>query len=318
MTARTVLVADIGKSTTRLAPWREGTASAPATAAGIAGLATPGGAEDAMNRLQECLDRLASAGSDGREYDAVAVGVAGALAAPTAADELADALSSRWRMPACVTSDVVTAHLGALGGAAGTILVAGTGAVAWSLSPDGESRLADGLGPDVGDRGSGYWIGRAGISAAIGDAGSSPTTLTGRWRTHTGSLATAALDTGSLDTGGPGPGGELDEPLTVAAVASFARVVLDAADDGDRVADAIVARAIDELVATACTASNAGDPVACLGGLTQHASFARRLHTALQAAGRRPQPPAATALDGAALAVTVDGLPHERLLHRAL
>ncbi|KZE90044.1 N-acetylglucosamine kinase [Microbacterium sp. TNHR37B] len=302
MTARTVLVADIGKSTTRLAPWREGTASAPVTTAGIAGLATPGGAADAMGRLQECLDRLESGGSDSVHYDAVAVGAAGALAAPAAAADLARTLSSRWRMPACVTSDVVTAHLGALGGAAGTILVAGTGAVAWSLSPDGESRLADGLGPELGDRGSGYWIGRAGISAATG-GDSSPTRLTDRWRTHTGAREA---------------GGEVETSLSVAAVASFARVVLDAADDGDPVADAIVARAIDELVATACSASDAGDPVACLGGLTQHASFARRLHTALQAAGRRPQPPAATALDGAALAVTADGLPHERLLHRAL
>jgi N-acetylglucosamine kinase-like BadF-type ATPase len=312
MTARPVLVADIGKSTTRLAAWIAGegdgagdVAGRPVTASGIAGLAAPGGATQAMNRLEECLDLLGATRPDDPGDDAgVAVGVAGALAAPAAAAELARELASRWRMPACVTSDVVTAHLGALAGAPGTILVAGTGAVAWSLSPDGETRLADGLGPDRGDRGSGYWIGRAGMAAALGDDDTTPpTTLTDRWRTHAAALAPASAP---------------DAPLTVAGIAAFARTVLEAADDGDRVADGIIARAVDELVATARSASSDGDPVACLGGLTQHASFALRLHTALRAAGRRPQSPLGSALAGAALAATADGLPHERLLHRDL
>lgn len=300
MTAHPVLVADIGKSTTRLARSSGGVVSTPATGPGIAGLAAPGGAADAMSRLQACIDALGAAPS-GETPVAVAVGVAGALTAPTAADELAEALASRWKMPACVTSDVVTAHLGALAGAPGTILVAGTGAVAWSISPDGESRLADGLGPDRGDRGSGYWIGRAGMTAALD--GETSTTLTRRWRSHAAALT---------------PQDDPGAPLAVADVAAFARTVLDAADSGDPAAEAIVADAIRELVATACSASADGDPVACLGGLTQHATFARRLHTALQSAGRRPQSSAGSALQGAALAAIPLGLPHERLLHRAV
>ncbi len=281
MTARPVLVADIGKSTTRLARAHDGIAGDAVTASGIAGLATPGGAADAMSRLQDCADRLDEVSSD-RAPVAIAVGVAGALTAPDAAAELARELAARWGMPACVTSDVVTAHLGALGGAPGTILVAGTGAVAWSLSAEGEARLADGLGPDLGDRGSGYWIGRAAMTAGLAPTGSSGT------------------------------------PLSVAGIAAFARVVLDAAEGGDPAAVDIVTRAVDELVATACSASSPGDSVACLGGLTQHAFFAHRLHAGLRAAGRRPQPPAASALDGAALIADSAGLPHERLLHRAL
>ena len=299
MRARTVLVADIGKTTTRLAVWTNGVAFEPALAPGIAGLAADGGTAAAAERLQDCFDRISPRG-----YDAIAIGVAGAIAAPHAADELAHLLAARWKAPTCVTSDVVTAHLGALSGGAGTILVAGTGAVAWSISDTGEHRLADGRGPELGDLGSGYWIGRAGMRAALRalEGAGAATALAALWRSRQESIPDASASPGDADA--------------IARVAGFARTVLESAAAGDVVAGEIVTLAIDELVATAVSASEPEDPVATLGGLTHDEHFRDLLHDALRAAGRRPQSPAGTALDGAAIAATAAGLPHERLLHR--
>ena len=65
-----------------------------------------------------------------------------------------------------VSSDAVTAHLGALGPGPGATLAVGTGAVAVACDDVGRWHLADGIGPHVGDNGSGAWIGRRGLDAA--------------------------------------------------------------------------------------------------------------------------------------------------------
>ncbi len=64
-----------------------------------------------------------------------------------------------------VSDDAVTAHLGALGGEPGVVIVAGTGAIA--LAVDEVAARADGWGTRLGDDGGGYWIGRAGLAAAL-------------------------------------------------------------------------------------------------------------------------------------------------------
>ena len=65
-----------------------------------------------------------------------------------------------------VSNDAVTAHLGALGGEPGAVIVAGTGAIALAASPAGWAR-ADGWGPMLGDDGGGYWIGRRALAMAL-------------------------------------------------------------------------------------------------------------------------------------------------------
>lgn len=65
-----------------------------------------------------------------------------------------------------VSSDAVTAHLGALGAGPGATLAVGTGAVAVACDDVGRWHLADGMGPHVGDNGGGAWIGRRGLDAA--------------------------------------------------------------------------------------------------------------------------------------------------------
>ena len=82
-----------------------------------------------------------------------------------------------------VDEDVAAAWAGALGPEAmslgGAVLIAGTGANCFGQNASGERRRVDGWGPLLGDRGSGYWLGEAGIRAAVAsfDAATAPTSL---------------------------------------------------------------------------------------------------------------------------------------------
>ncbi|MEV5874674.1 BadF/BadG/BcrA/BcrD ATPase family protein [Streptomyces sp. NPDC052101] len=77
-----------------------------------------------------------------------------------------------------LAADAVTAYVGALGPRPGAVLAAGTGLIA--VGTDLTSwRRADGWGHLLGDCGSGAWIGRAGLEAALRahdsrDGGSAP------------------------------------------------------------------------------------------------------------------------------------------------
>ncbi|WKK24647.1 BadF/BadG/BcrA/BcrD ATPase family protein [Streptomyces olivoreticuli] len=114
-------------------------------------------------------DLLARAGA--QRCEAVCVGAAGmaALGAGLRAvlpDALREALGVR-RL--ALASDAVTAYAGALGQRPGAVVAAGTGLIALGtdLTPQGGWRRADGWGHLLGDSGSGAWIGRAGLEAAL-------------------------------------------------------------------------------------------------------------------------------------------------------
>ncbi|MEX2582780.1 MAG: BadF/BadG/BcrA/BcrD ATPase family protein [Gemmatimonadota bacterium] len=66
-----------------------------------------------------------------------------------------------------VISDGEAALDGALGGGPGILLIAGTGSVAYGRSEDGRVEHCGGWGMILGDEGSGYRIGQAGLSAAL-------------------------------------------------------------------------------------------------------------------------------------------------------
>ena len=79
--------------------------------------------------------------------------------------------------------DSVTSFLGALGDRRGVVVAAGTGSIILGVGRDSIARV-DGWGNLVGDAGSGYWIGRRAIDAALRDYdGRGPATaLTGAVR----------------------------------------------------------------------------------------------------------------------------------------
>lgn len=265
---------------------------------GAPGLASSQGADAAVAAIDALL----------RHVDAtlahLGVGAAGAWVAPEEAGKLAHRLAARTGASVVVASDVVTAHLGALGGEAGTLLIAGTGAAALGVDAGG-ARLVDGWGPDLGDFGSGSWLGREMLRAVVrADVGLGPeTALT---RVVTERVGAASVIPSWIAR---------DEPLA-RRLATLAPSVLDAAEDGDVVALGIADEAVRLLTASAAAASSSV-AVAVHGGLTDHPWFRAKLGASLMSAGRTVVPAAGDALDGALLLSRRTDLPHERFAHRA-
>lgn len=207
-----------------------------------------------------------------------------------------------------VTSDMVTAHCGALAGADGVVVAAGTGAVSLARSASGHAR-SDGFGYLLGDEGSGFAVGRAGLRAALqAMEGRGPTTV----------LVTAARE--RYADVPDFPHGLYRRPGLVEDVAAFARDVAAAADAHDAVALAIWTRAAERLVESVRSvvarcpglADAQPVPVSYSGGLfsvDQHLlrPFAERLPRVVPQADLRA--PAGDALAGAVrlLAGDADG-----------
>ncbi|WP_460797343.1 BadF/BadG/BcrA/BcrD ATPase family protein [Microbacterium sp. GXF0217] len=265
---------------------------------GAPGLAAADGVDAALDAILPLLDAAGGA------VDVLGVGAAGAWAAPAAARGLAEQLATRTSASVVVASDVVTAHAGALCGGTGVLLIAGTGAAALGVDGDGV-RLIDGWGPELGDLGSGSWLGRAGIRAVL--------------RAHAGLGERTVLSEALQAHIAPDPDVHawLGGPVPAARrLATFAPSVLDAAAAGDPVARGIADDAVRLLAASAVAASGSTTDVALHGGLTEHGWFRTALETALAAAGRTIVPAGGDALDGALLLAARADLPHERYLHR--
>ncbi|MFJ4046021.1 N-acetylglucosamine kinase [Microbacterium sp. NPDC089987] len=296
-TAGAIAAIDLGKTRCRLLVSDE---SGHVTRAGdgTPGLAAPDGVEAAAESILALLD-------PGPMPHSLGVGAAGAWTAPAAARELAETLAAATGAAVAVASDVVTAHIGALDGAPGVLLIAGTGAVALGVDSDG-IRLVDGWGPDIGDFGSGSWLGREAIRAVQRAAvGLGPSTAL--------EDAVAAHIAPASD---PLSWTLAQHPLP-RALATLAPLVLYCAEQGDAVALEIAFEAVRLLTASAVAASASAREVALHGGLTEHPWFRERLTDALSSADRRVAPAVGDALTGAQLLMTRRDLPHERFVHRA-
>ncbi|MCS5714567.1 hypothetical protein NVV95_08375 [Herbiconiux sp. CPCC 205716] len=184
--------------------------------------------------------------------DAVAVGSTGLHGRVPAVDEVLRQLNRTLTTTSIVLADdAVTAYLGARGDQDGVVVAAGTGMVGLGLGPAGATRV-DGVGYLIGDEGSGWWIGRRGIIAAISAADGRPdgsAALLARLQTRFGAVADF-------------PGTLAADPSPVAVVASFAKDVADTARDGDAVSAGIWREAgehIGGVVAAAAAGAGLGD-----------------------------------------------------------
>ncbi len=197
-----------------------------------------------------------------RQLDAVCVGASGmASLGDDLRAELPAALAEAFGVRRlALAADAVTAYAGALGQAPGAVVAAGTGVIAMGtdLTPAGGWRRADGWGHLLGDCGSGAWIGRAGLEAAL--------------RAHDGRAGGSAALLARMEAVF-GPAAELPGALyprtdRPAVLASFAPEVAACAGH-DTVASAILneaARHLVEAAAAACPPA-AGSAVAFTGGL---------------------------------------------------
>ncbi|MDB4948287.1 MAG: hypothetical protein JWM27_936 [Gemmatimonadetes bacterium] len=195
-----------------------------------------------------------------------------------------------------VMTDGEIALEGALGGGPGVLLVAGTGSVAYGRAADGRVERCGGWGMVVGDEGSGFAIGRAGLAAALrAEDGRGPPTA----------LRDALMREMGIDDvrGIPPWAGRAEK----AAVAALARAVLACAEQGDATALALVAAQARELarhgaaLAERLGAWSAPVPVVFHGGVLRSPLYARLVGEALEAEPRAfaVRPPVADAVAGA-------------------
>lgn len=242
-----VLAIDVGRTTFRSAFFSDGVRGASVRLDSGATLADP----DGVARLVELLDMsLRALGSDAvTDLDTIVVATAGAIFRPAQTEALADALAERGYAgrEVVVTTDIVAAHAGALTGKAGVVMAAGTGAVAFSVDNAGGSQLVDGVGYLIGDAGSGFAVGRAGLNAAMRHHDGRPG----------GSAALAALAAERFGPLDELPGRVHGDRAPARAVASFAPAVAMAARAADDVAVDIWRDAVSHLADTATTAGAA-------------------------------------------------------------
>lgn len=297
MSAPTTASVDLGKSRCRIVIDAAGERSTR-DGIGSPGLTAAGGVEAAAAAILPLL-------RDATGLRLLGVGAAGAWLAPEGAAELASRLAAATGARTVVASDVVTAHVGALAGEAGVLLIAGTGAAALGIDQEG-ARLVDGWGPELGDLGSGSWLGREALRAVLRQAdGLGPaTTLSDA---VAGPVGTVSDVQGWLAQPGPLP----------RRLATLAPLILDAAEGGDAVAGSIALEAVRLLTDTAVAASAQTVDVVLHGGLIGHAWFRDALVSSLHTAGHRVVPAQGDALDGALLLARRADLPHERFVHRA-
>lgn len=121
----------------------------------------------------------------------------------------------------------------------GIVVLSGTGSFVAARMPDGTTLTLDGLGPILGDYGSGYQIGLAGLRAAMASPWSP------RRRTSLEYMIPQNL---------PGAGTEgifhwvyYDRQANRADIASVARIVAQAAEQGDEIAKGIIIKAADDI-----------------------------------------------------------------------
>lgn len=207
----------------------------------VGGNGRSGTLEDVVHRA------IAEVAGPRTRLEAVAVGATGVFGAPADASALAHTLNSRRGVQLLlIADDGVTSLLGALGHDHGVVVAAGTGLVAVGAGPDRTSRI-DGVGSQIGDEGSGWWIGRRGLIAALstldGREGSSPVLL--------GAARAVYGDPVEL------PRTIANSPAAAALVADFAEQVVSAARAGDLIARNILGEA-GRLLARACVAAARG------------------------------------------------------------
>ena len=240
---------------------------------GPASAVRPGQAERSAEVIAETVKRaLDEAGMSSVVPRALCVGVAGVGREPER-QALWQALAGReLAEEVIVHADATIALDDAFGDGAGVLLIAGTGSVAFGRSPAGAVARCGGWGPNIGDEGSGAWIGRRALSVvtAASDGREPETALTG-------AILTAAQvnDVNDLIAWAA--------TATPAMLATLAPAVVSEADAGDLRSNAILSMAVEELVLHVRALARqlfmderAAVPVALTGGLLKRGTTLRK------------------------------------------
>ena len=210
-----------------------------------------------------------------RRAAAAFLGLAGA-GSPEDRDLLTQAaIEAGMAAPGCVWADhdLRIALAGALGGAAGIVIAAGTGSAAYGRTEDGHSWQAGGWGWLMDDPGSGYWLGRRALRAAVEEADErgKPTSLT--------NLIIEQMGLNSIRDITEKLYGPKKAPAPIQKIVGLAPLVTSAANEGDPVARRILSEGCSELVRMAQAVArkldwtNAPIPVSAIGGVARSGNY---------------------------------------------
>ena len=205
------------------------------------------GLEGALQNIHVAVDgALEEAGIVWNQIDSWGFGLAGVTGQHEKALWTAS-LGQRYGEAVVVDEDVVAALVGAVGPdefkqSGGAVLIGGTGANCFGQNESGARARADGWGPMLGDRGSGFWLGESAIRAAVAAIdGANPATL----------LSTSLLHHFEVPDLNALVGVIYAPTFARDRIAAFVPFVLQAARDGDAVSQELLRDAGTHLAATA-------------------------------------------------------------------
>ncbi|HZN18491.1 MAG TPA: BadF/BadG/BcrA/BcrD ATPase family protein [Micromonosporaceae bacterium] len=231
---------------------------------GKAGSSNPfaDGFDEAIGSVREAVSE--ALGAAGAAAGDVAAGVLAVASADADADRarLRDGLLAAYPMPRLVVvNDVAAAWCAGTLGAPGVAVIAGTGSNSFGVNGHGQTWRCGGWGHLLGDEGSGYWIGLSAMHAAVRYRDGR-----GPWTQLVPRLLSAFSVTAVEDLQSV-----VYERFSKAEIGSFARLVSEAAHDGDAEACRILHRAGTDLAQMAGTVIEVLDfpeafPVVLVGG----------------------------------------------------
>jgi N-acetylglucosamine kinase-like BadF-type ATPase len=193
------------------------------------------GAEAATAAVKTAIaEALSAAEVDGGRVDAAVLALAG-----TSTDELRPELAGAFGLRSVqLVNDVVGAWAAGTGGRPGIAAISGTGSHVFGVNERRETWKCGGWGHVLGDEGSGYWLGRRALRAALAYRdGSGPPT----------SVLQAALDEYGLERIELLPDLVYGQPLSKSEIAAFTARVAAQAEAGDAVAVELFEQAARDL-----------------------------------------------------------------------
>src|SRR5690348_12299355 len=129
-------------------------------------LVRSGEAQVRTNLHEAIRQACAAAKVDPSQVKRVCLGTTGA-GRPQAAELLRRILAEVLPAESKVVGDTVIALHAAFDNGIGIVVIAGTGSIAYGRNHEGDTARAGGWGYAISDEGSGQWIGRTAVSAAL-------------------------------------------------------------------------------------------------------------------------------------------------------
>ncbi len=223
------------------------------------------GVETAVANIAKAIDKACDVGGVLRgDIFAATLGLAG-VGRQDLRERIRESFVSRLRIRnTIVMTDADIALYGTTFGKAGLVVIAGTGSVCLGVNDAGERFVAGGWGPVAGDEGGGRGIAGEALHAVAkaSDGRGEPTKLSERaaeyFRASDSQNLISAINAPQIDT---------------SRIAGFARLVVDTAKDGDKIAIEILRGAGRELgIAAVAVLKQLGltkqkVPIGCVGGI---------------------------------------------------